>query len=78
MSLNTFTHQTIALAGITQAAALVEQLATTGTADPAAFKASIGSLLKIDSEISNFNVFNATFIIILKFKIRRLERKFRN
>lgn len=50
MSLNTFTNQTIALAGIAQATALVEQLATTGTADPVAFKASIGSLLKIDSD----------------------------
>jgi high frequency lysogenization protein len=49
MSLNTFTNQAIALAGIAQATALVNQLATTGTADPVAFKASIGSLLKIDS-----------------------------
>lgn len=50
MSLNTFTNQTIALAGIAQATALVDQLATTGTADPVAFKASINSLLKIDSD----------------------------
>lgn len=50
MSLNTFTNQTIALAGIAQATALVDQLATTGTADPTALKASIGSLLKIDSD----------------------------
>lgn len=50
MSLNTFTNQTIALAGIAQATALVDQLATTGSADPIAFKASIGSLLKIDSD----------------------------
>jgi high frequency lysogenization protein len=50
MSLNTFTNQTIALAGIAQATALVNQLATTGTADPVAFKSSIGSLLKIDSD----------------------------
>jgi high frequency lysogenization protein len=49
MSLNTFTNQTIALAGVAQATALVNQLATTGTADPVALKASIGSLLKIDS-----------------------------
>ncbi|MCK5191639.1 MAG: DUF489 family protein, partial [Methylococcales bacterium] len=33
MYLNTITNQTIALAGIAQAAALVQQLATTGTAD---------------------------------------------
>lgn len=50
MSLNTFTNQTIALAGVAQATALVNQLATTGTADSTAFKTSIGSLLKIDSD----------------------------
>jgi high frequency lysogenization protein len=49
MSLNNFTHQTIALAGIAQSAALVDQLATTGAVDSVAFKASIGSLLKIDA-----------------------------
>jgi len=50
MQLNTITNQTIALAGIAQAAALVDQLATTGTADGAAMEASIGSILKIDSD----------------------------
>ena len=50
MQLNTITNQTIALAGIAQAAALVQQLATTGTADPIAMEASIGSVLKIDSD----------------------------
>jgi high frequency lysogenization protein len=50
MSLNTFTNQTIALAGIAQATALVNQLATTGTADAVALKSSISSLLKIDSD----------------------------
>jgi len=49
MQLNTITNQTIALAGIAQAAALVQQLAATGTADPAAMEASIASILKIDS-----------------------------
>jgi high frequency lysogenization protein len=44
MQSNTITHQAIALAGIAQAAALVQQLATTGTADNAAMTASIGSL----------------------------------
>ncbi|MDD1618520.1 MAG: high frequency lysogenization protein HflD [Methylococcaceae bacterium] len=43
------TNQTIALAGIAQAAALVQQLATTGAADPTAMEASIASVLKIDS-----------------------------
>ena len=50
MQLNTITNQTIALAGIAQAAALVQQLATKGTADPAAMEASIASVLKIDSD----------------------------
>jgi high frequency lysogenization protein len=50
MQLNTITNQTIALAGIAQAAALVQQLATTGIAESAAMKASIASVLKIDSD----------------------------
>lgn len=50
MSLNTISNQTMALAGISQAAALVQQLATTGTADHQALQASIGSILKIDSD----------------------------
>jgi high frequency lysogenization protein len=50
MQLNTITNQAIALAGIAQAAALVQQIATTGTADNTAMEASIGSLLKIDTD----------------------------
>lgn len=50
MQLNTITNQTIALAGIAQAAALVQQLATTGTADAVAMEASIASILKVDSD----------------------------
>jgi high frequency lysogenization protein len=50
MQLNTITNQTIALAGIAQAAALVQQLATTGRADTEAMEASIASILKIDSD----------------------------
>ncbi len=50
MQLNTITNQTIALAGIAQAAALVQQLATKGTADPEAMETSIASVLKIDSD----------------------------
>ena len=38
MQLKTFKNQTIALAGIAQAIALVDQLATTGTADPEALQ----------------------------------------
>ncbi|MCX7104748.1 MAG: high frequency lysogenization protein HflD [Methylococcales bacterium] len=50
MQLNTITNQTIALAGISQTAALVQQLATKGTADPIALETSIASILKIDSD----------------------------
>lgn len=49
MQLNTITHQTFALAGIAQSAALADQLATAGTCDHNALTASIGSILKIDS-----------------------------
>ena len=48
MSLNTLNNQTIALAGIAQAAALVQQLASTGSADTAALQASIASLFISD------------------------------
>lgn len=48
MSLNTITNQTIALAGIAQAAALVQQLATDGNADSSALEASIASLFTND------------------------------
>lgn len=50
MQLNTITNQTIALAGIAQAAALVDQLATMGKVNSTAFESSIGSVLKIDSD----------------------------
>lgn len=50
MQLNTITNQTIALAGISQVAVLVQQLATKGACDQQAMEASIGSLLKIDSD----------------------------
>lgn len=50
MSLISLSNQTIALAGIAQACALVRQLATTGNADLTAMTASIGSVLKIDSD----------------------------
>ena len=50
MQLNTITNQTIALAAIAQAATLVDQLATTGKASINAMEASIGSVLKIDSD----------------------------
>ncbi|MGR8981267.1 MAG: high frequency lysogenization protein HflD [Gammaproteobacteria bacterium] len=49
MQLKTLTNQAIALAGIAQAASLVQQLATTGKADMEAMEASLASILKIDS-----------------------------
>jgi len=48
MSLNTLTNQTLALAGISQASYLVQQLATTGSADQEALSVSIASLLKTE------------------------------
>lgn len=48
MSFKTITYQTIALAGITQATYLVQQLATQGKADKEAMQASLGSLLALD------------------------------
>jgi high frequency lysogenization protein len=56
MPQQTITHQTIALAGIAQAAALVQQLATTGSANSSALEASIGSLF-ISDEHGVANVF---------------------
>jgi high frequency lysogenization protein len=50
MELKTLTNQTIALAGVAQAAVLVQQLATQGSCDQVALAASIGSVLKIDSD----------------------------
>ena len=50
MSLKSTTHQVIALAGIAQACSLVQQLATSGSADGNAMEASIGSLLKLDAD----------------------------
>lgn len=42
--------QVIALAGVAQAAQLVDQIARTGEADPLALQASIGSLFKFEPE----------------------------
>ncbi len=50
MELDTITNQVIALAGIAQAAALVDQLATTGKVDEKALETSLGSLLKTESD----------------------------
>lgn len=50
MQLKSITNQTIALAGIAQAAVLVQQMATKGVSEPQATEASIGSILKIDSD----------------------------
>ncbi|MCK5355344.1 MAG: high frequency lysogenization protein HflD [Methyloprofundus sp.] len=50
MSFKTITYQTIALAGIAQAAYLVHQIATTGKADKEAMQASLNSLLLLDAD----------------------------
>jgi len=50
MELKNLTNQAIALSGVAQAAALVQQWATTGSADAEAMEASVGSILKIDSD----------------------------
>lgn len=46
----TLTHQAIALAGLSQAVLLVQQIARRGSADLDAMKTSIGSTLKIDAD----------------------------
>lgn len=49
--ISTDTDRTLALAGITQAAHLVQQVAKRGSVnDPAAFETSIASIFKIDAE----------------------------
>ncbi|MFW5442819.1 MAG: high frequency lysogenization protein HflD [Methylococcaceae bacterium] len=50
MSLNTITNQTIALAGMSQACLLVQQIATTGKADNVAIETCLNSILKINSD----------------------------
>ena len=50
MELDTITNQVMALAGIAQAAALVDQLATTGKADEKALETILNSLLKTESD----------------------------
>ena len=50
MELQTLTNQVIALAGIAQTAALVEQLAATGKADEIALETSLKSILKTESD----------------------------
>jgi high frequency lysogenization protein len=50
MELDTLTNQVIALAGIAQAAALVNQLATTGKTDEIALQTSLNSVLKTESD----------------------------
>ncbi len=49
-SLNTITNQTLALAGIAQVCQLVQQIATSGSADNKAIETCINSILKIDSD----------------------------
>ncbi len=50
MTIKTFTNQTVGLAGIAQATYLVHKIASTGSSDQNAMKASINSILQIDSD----------------------------
>lgn len=50
MTIKSITNQTIALAGISQACVLVDQLASTGTTDQEAMETSLNSLLKVDAD----------------------------
>lgn len=50
MELETITNQVIALAGIAQATALVNQLATTGKTDESSLQSSLNSILKTESD----------------------------
>lgn len=50
MARKSITNQAIALAGIAQVCSLVQQLATSGTANNRPMEASIGSLMKIDAD----------------------------
>lgn len=48
--IKTLTHQAIALAGLSQAVFLVQQIARRGVADRETMEASLGSTLKIDAD----------------------------
>lgn len=72
MSLKSISNQTIALAGIAQVCSLVRQLATTGNADLEPMTASIGSVLKIDSD-SVSDVYNG--LTGVKHGLEQLEKQ---
>lgn len=72
MSLNSISNQTIALAGIAQVCSLVRELATTGNADLDAMTASIGSVLKIDSD-SVSDIYNG--LTGVKHGLEQLDRQ---
>lgn len=72
MQLNTIKNQAIALAGVAQSAALVQQLATQGKADPIAFENSVASILKIDSD-SVEGIFNG--LSGIKFGLEQLNQQ---
>ncbi len=51
MSIKNISNQAIALAGLAQSCAMVQQLATTGKVDDeSALEASVGSILKVDAD----------------------------
>ncbi len=69
------TDQTIALAGVLQAATLAQQLARRGTADDAAMQASLRSILALDAE-NTVSVFGGidgvmTGLLVIRNKIAK-------
>jgi high frequency lysogenization protein len=73
MELETITNQVIALAGIAQAAALVDQLATTGKVDEKALETTLGSLLKTESD-SVLEIYGND-LMNLKLGLQHLEKQ---
>lgn len=70
--LKTLTHQTIALAGLSQAVQLVRDIAKTGSADPNDLETCLASLLKINAD-SVAEVYGG--LINLKTGLALLERQ---
>lgn len=73
MPLNNITNQTIALAGLSQACLLVQQIATTGTiTDSSALETSITSILKVESD-SVIDIYGQ--LSNLKLGLKQLEQQ---
>jgi high frequency lysogenization protein len=73
MNNDSIENQTIALAALHQAAALVQEIATTGSVDQAAFTTCLNSLLKVDSD-SVIDIYGSAGA--LKIGLEKLEQQF--